>query len=163
MSWLTAGIVLHLAATLYMTGLILFVQLVHYPLFEEVSETNFVRFEARHRFRTTIAVAPMAFEFLSAPLLFLAPVPGWAALTLAALIVVNWVWTGLVMIPGHRRLSQGRDDRAIQKLVRNNVVRVVVWLARSVALLVLLAGGHLLPAQGYEPPTESGSAEVRIA
>ncbi|MCB1325755.1 MAG: hypothetical protein H7A21_13480 [Spirochaetales bacterium] len=66
-------------------------------------------------------------------------------MTLAALIVVNWVWTGLVLIPGHRRLSQRRDHRAIQKLVRNNVVRVVIWLARSVALLIVLGDGRLLP------------------
>ncbi|MCB1325752.1 MAG: hypothetical protein H7A21_13495 [Spirochaetales bacterium] len=145
MIWLTAGIVLHLAATLYMTGLIFFVQIVHYPLFEEVSEINFARFEARHRFRTTIAVLPMAFEFLSTPLLFFVSVPGWIAVCLTALIVLNWVWTALVMVPGHRRLARARDEREIRRLVRNNAVRVVAWLARSVVLLILLGDGRLLP------------------
>ncbi len=50
---MTTGLVIllavHLAATAAMTGLIWFVQVVHYPLFDLVGRAQFVGYEAAHR------------------------------------------------------------------------------------------------------------------
>ena len=45
-----------LASTLFMTGLIWFVQVVHYPLFSEVEPGDFLRYHAAHPRRTTRVV-----------------------------------------------------------------------------------------------------------
>jgi hypothetical protein len=50
---------LQLAATLAMTGLIWFVQLVHYPLFGRVGPADFAQYLLSHQHRTTLIVAPL--------------------------------------------------------------------------------------------------------
>ncbi len=57
----------HAAATLFMTGVIWFVQVVHYPLYRLVSVAEFARYETAHTFWTTIVVAPpMVAEMVTA-------------------------------------------------------------------------------------------------
>ena len=58
------------AATLFMVGLIWFVQIVHYPLFSRVGEEAFQRYETDHQRLTTWVVGPpMLAEFATAILL----------------------------------------------------------------------------------------------
>ena len=49
---------IHAAATLYMTGLIWFVQVVHYPLMARVGGGGFAAYEAAHTNRTAWVVGP---------------------------------------------------------------------------------------------------------
>ena len=48
----------HLVASVFMTGVIWLVQVVHYPLFDQVPNHNFPRFEADHSFRIGFVVMP---------------------------------------------------------------------------------------------------------
>jgi hypothetical protein len=58
-SWVFAN----LCASLFMTGVIWFVQIVHYPLFASVGAIDFPEYERRHANRTGYVVAPvMIFE-----------------------------------------------------------------------------------------------------
>ena len=52
-------LVVNLASTLAMTGVIWFVQVVHYPLFASVGAEGFSRYEALHATRTGWVVAPL--------------------------------------------------------------------------------------------------------
>ena len=54
-------LLLHAAATLYMTGLIWFVQLVHYPLMARVGPQHYSTYQHLHERKTTWAVAPAMF------------------------------------------------------------------------------------------------------
>lgn len=45
---IAALLITHAAATLWMTGLIWFVQVVHYPLFALVGSTGFAAYESAH-------------------------------------------------------------------------------------------------------------------
>jgi hypothetical protein len=70
-------LLLHAAATLSMTGLIWFVQVVHYPLMARVGRVGFADYEAAHTRRTTWVVAPpMLIEGFTAVVLLLRPPPG---------------------------------------------------------------------------------------
>ena len=61
----------HITATLYMTGLIWFVQIVHYPLFSRVGNAEFPAYEQRHTVLTTWVVGPpMLVEGITALILF---------------------------------------------------------------------------------------------
>ena len=51
---------LHLAATAAMTGLIWFVQVVHYPLFAAVGADQFVAYEVAHQRRTSACAFAIA-------------------------------------------------------------------------------------------------------
>lgn len=133
----------HAAATLAMAGLIWFVQLVHYPLFDFASERRFERFCAEHQRRTSLVVAPLMLTELGTALILLAvPPPGvgrglfWIG---AVLLAVIWLSTALVQMPLHRRLSRGADGPAIRRLVASNWVRTAAWTARGGVVLALLA------------------------
>lgn len=129
----------HLVATLMMTGVIWFVQLVHYPLFPYARQGDFLGFSADHQQRTTWVVAPlMLVEVATAGLLLLAD-PGNGLLWFGALLLaVIWLSTGFVQVPLHGRLAQGFDASVASKLVATNWLRTVCWTARAAVSLALL-------------------------
>jgi hypothetical protein len=136
-------LLIHAGATLAMTGLIWFVQVVHYPLFDLASERRFGRFAEQHQRRTSLVVVPlMLAELGTAIALVVMPPTGvggilpWVGL---ALLGVIWLSTALVQVPLHRRLSERRDERAIRRLVATNWIRTVAWTARAVLALALCA------------------------
>ncbi len=64
-------------ATLFMTGLGWYVQVVHYPLFARVGAAGFAEYHARHSALTTQVVAvPMLAEVATAAWLVVAPPAG---------------------------------------------------------------------------------------
>ncbi len=133
---------LHAAATVAMTGVIWFVQLVHYPLFRFAAGGDFADFAATHQSRTTLVVAPlMSVELVSALLLFGGGASGSRGLAIAGLLVLGAIWlsTAFVQVPLHRRLARGFDGDAARLLVRSNWFRTIGWSARSVIALALVA------------------------
>ena len=133
----------HAGATLAMTGLIWFVQLVHYPLFACADRRVFADFERRHQARTTWVVAPLMLTELATAVALVRTPPGeaWAAWAWAGLGLVAFLWatTALVQVPLHKRLSAGWDAEAHRALVRSNWLRTAAWTTRAVVALVLLA------------------------
>jgi hypothetical protein len=134
-----------LASTWFLTGLIWFVQVVHYPLFAAVPPSAFGAYHARHTRRTTlVVVGPMVLELAtSAALLAWRPEAmsrGAAALGLA-LAVLTWLSTGLVQVPLHARLARGADAAAIRRLVATNATRAALWTAHALLLLAVAARG----------------------
>lgn len=137
LKWLVA---IHGAATWYMVGLIWFVQLVHYPGFASISESNFRSYANRHVRRTGWVVAPpMLVELVSAGLL-LCWFPGWWTAVGAAAVAVIWITTALLQVPAHRSLcDNGYDSERIQFLVRSNWIRTVAWSGRGILAVGLAA------------------------
>ena len=82
----------HAAATGVMTGLIWFVQVVHYPLLARVGAASFVEYERAHVRRTTWVVAPaMLVEAATAIVLpFVSPTQPDVA---RRLVATNWIRT----------------------------------------------------------------------
>lgn len=123
-----------------MTGLVWFVQVVHYPLFAYVGG-NFVPYEQLHTVRTGWVVAPvMLAELGSSILLVFNPrfVSRNEAVIGLLLVIGLWVSTWALQIPQHTTLSQGYDMRAQRFLVMSNWLRTVLWSVRSGLLLYWL-------------------------
>ena len=128
----------HIAATLFMTGVIWFVQVVHYRLMDGVGASGFVIYQGRHMRRTTWIVAPpMLIELATG--LALAVDPGglpvfqvWIGL---ALIGGIWISTATLQVPLHRRLEAVFDAAAHRRLLATNWIRVAGWSARAVLVL----------------------------
>ncbi len=136
----------NLAATLFMTGVIWFVQIVHYPLFCGVDDAEFLAYEQRHTALTTWVVAPpMLLEAVTALLLFWfhpLGVSTWQLWAGVGLLAVIWLSTALLQVPCHEILSRGFDTAVHQRLVSTNWIRTVAWSLR--ALLVLwMVWSHL--------------------
>ncbi|MEW6321020.1 MAG: hypothetical protein AB1635_08015 [Acidobacteriota bacterium] len=141
---MSAVLLVHFGATLLLTGLIWFVQVVHYPLFASVGHDAFARYEERHTARTTWVVAPlMIAEAATALWLSWSPPPGTAPLAWigAALLAAIWLSTFLVQVPAHRRLAAGFDAAVHARLVRTNWIRTVAWTMRTMVVSAWSAAG----------------------
>jgi hypothetical protein len=137
---------LNLAATLYLTGLIWTIQVVHYPLMNRVAPERFVEFHRQHGARISLVViAPMVIELATAALLAIDPPPGVpaaATLTGLALVAVIWISTFAIQVPCHNRLGRGFDGATHRRLVLTNWLRTVTWTVRAVLMMAaaILAG-----------------------
>jgi hypothetical protein len=139
-TWLgSAAVAVNLAGALFMTGLIWFVQIVHYPLYARVGEESFVEYERAHTRLTGLVVAPpMLLEAAGAvALLFSRPagVTDWVVWSGFVLLAVIWVTTALVQVPCHQRLEEAFGTATHLRLVRSNWVRTVAWSARALLAL----------------------------
>ena len=132
----------HLASTLYMTGLIWFVQVVHYPLHAHVGQPQFVHYQHLHMNWTSYVVGPaMLIELATTVYFLLYPadgVPYQAFVLGAALLFIIWGSTGLLQVPFHNNLLQSFSPAAHHKLVLSNWVRTVAWSARAVLVLYMV-------------------------
>ena len=132
----------HALSSLVMTGLIWFVQIVHYPLFADVTEEGFAAYERKHQQRTTWVVAPVMFvELVTAGALACGFVPGvpaaWSWVGLG-LVLLLWGVTFLVSVPLHAKLGHGKHAETIRRLVLTNWIRTVLWSLRGVLAILML-------------------------
>lgn len=127
----------HALGTWFMTGLIWFVQIVHYPLFHAVADADRAAYARRHSRRTTWVVGPvMGLEAVTALWIAVQPPPhltgSWLPGAGAALVVVVWLSTAFVQVPLHERLAAGAGADVVARLVRTNWLRTVAWTGRGV-------------------------------
>ena len=140
-----------LGSTWFMTGVIWFVQVVHYPLFAKVGESAFTTYESLHTMRTGWVVAPMMILELGSTCLLLVEKP--AAFTLpqgqellsppSSLLIMLliactlgvWASTFFIQVPLHGQLLGEGNPQVIQRLVASNWIRTVLWTGKSLLLL----------------------------
>jgi hypothetical protein len=135
-------LVVHLAATAAMCGVIWFVQVVHYALFDGVGPEGFAVYEARHQRATAWVVGPfMAIEGMSA-LAIAAVMRDEIGLVLVGagllLLAVIHASTVLLQVPAHGRLSSGYDAPIAGRLVRTNWIRTAGWSLRTVVAAAMV-------------------------
>ena len=139
-AWREAVVLVHLAATLGMAGVIWYVQVVHYPLMRFVAADRFPEFHEAHEIRTGFVVVPlMLAEAGSAALLLVVPgaIPNVLLWLGMGLLVVIWSSTAWVQVPCHRRLGRGFDAGTHRRLIRTNWIRTMAWSARAVVALMV--------------------------
>ena len=128
-------LLIQVATTWAMTGVIWFVQLVQYPGFARMDTTSFPEFHAHHSSSISIIVAPLmiaeaisSVAFLWAPLRVQTPAQIWLGIGLIAFI---WASTFLLQVPAHSQLGSGFDEGTWRMLVRTNWLRTLAWSARA--------------------------------
>ena len=118
-----------------MFGVILVVQLVHYPLFRLVGPSTFEAYQASHMTRITWIVLPaMTIELLTSTALVVwqpLGLPAWQAWTGLALVGLIWASTGLLQAPLHQTLTAGFDPAVHRRLVATNWIRTAAWALRA--------------------------------
>lgn len=131
------------ASLWFLTGLIWIVQLVHYPAFSfiEQSEAAFTKFCHFHVTRISVIVGPvMLVDLLSGFLLLnIDSIPlVWSSLNFMALIAI-WLSTSFLSIPCHNKLFKGYNSQTIYRLIWSNWPRTILWTMRAVALTFFIA------------------------
>ena len=139
---MTSVLFLQAAATLFMTGVIWFVQIVHYPLMARAGLSEFPGYETAHaRLTGYVVIGPMLVELACAVFLLFRPsdvIPRLLVIAGAVLVVVIWLSTFLLQVPQHNKLHHGFDVRAHSRLVSTNWIRTVAWTIRAVLVLLML-------------------------
>jgi hypothetical protein len=132
-------LILQIASTLFMTGVIWVVQLVQYPFFSHFSADGFTKYHDAYRFWITPVVAPpMIVELVTSILLLLYPPAnidsklGWLGLILTLIV---WASTFFLQVPLHEKLAQGFDPQTHAALVNTNWIRTLAWSLRAVLVL----------------------------
>lgn len=130
--WIFAA---HLVATFVMTGIIWFVQVVHYPMLAHLPHENFQKLEREHCDRTGFVVAPlMLVEMFTLGGLLLLGFDSPLFLFTAALLGVVWFSTFVLQVPAHRALLKGWSESTHRRLVFTNWIRTTAWTLRSLIL-----------------------------
>lgn len=138
-SWLFA---VHVFTTFAMTGVIWFVQGIHYPLFEKVGLASFGDYENTHTRLTGYLVGPLMLgELVSGFALALTHtnVDGFYFLWVGfGLIGFNWLVTFALFVPMHRSLRKEYRVDITKRLVSLNWIRTFTWTLRSGLLLYMI-------------------------
>lgn len=133
---------IHAGATLFLTGLIWTIQVVHYPLFANVGADVYTTYQTRHMSRITYIVAPVMLAELSTAI-YLAFFtineinPNYFRFGLA-LVLLNWISTLLLQSPIHGKLERNFDNELIKKLVLTNWIRTISWTFRGALILWII-------------------------
>ena len=137
-----AILISNLVASCVMTGIIWFVQHVHYPLLAQVQIGQAVAVAEEHQRRTGHVVAlPMAVEGLTT-LALLARQPVGVTWYLpwigAVLLAVALGCTVLLSVPLHSQMAKNPDAQVGAKLVATNWPRTFAWSLRAVVCVVMV-------------------------
>ena len=132
----------HIAATLYLVGLIWVVQALVYPSMAHAGADGYAAYHNLHTSRITPIVAPaMILELLTAIYFVFVPFETidrryfWCGL---ALILTIWASTFLVQVPLHEKLGASFDANVQRKLVLTNWIRTGLWTVRGALILWLV-------------------------
>lgn len=134
---------INLASSLALTGLIWFVQVVHYPSFLKVNSENFQLFHSFHVFRTGLVVIPfMLAELISSIILSLGNFPlGYIHQVGLGLVILIWLSTFAIQAQAHRKINSDANTIELSKLVKTNWLRTILW---SLKALITLYGLNLM-------------------
>lgn len=137
-------LLLHTAATWMMVGIIWFVQIIHYPLFDKVGEGAFPQYHKLHMNLTMrVITPPSAVEGITGVLIALKRPEGVTATQIwlgLALLAVIWTSTFLMQVPKHFALSKKYETRLYRTLVGSNWIRTAAWSLRGALTLWMISG-----------------------
>ncbi|MDX1920238.1 MAG: hypothetical protein SFU25_05835 [Candidatus Caenarcaniphilales bacterium] len=136
----------NLFVTIFMVGVIWFVQIVHYPLFAKVSPSVFPEYLAWHARLTTFVVAPMMllelltgiFMLLHQPLHQFGRIGRVVNILSFGLILLIWYSTFFIQVPLHDKLQGSWNQEIGARLVLTNWIRTVAWSLRGILLIWVL-------------------------
>jgi hypothetical protein len=116
------------AGTLFMVGLIWFVQRVHYPLLAQVDVKDQKSVGHEHQRRTSQVVGlPMAVEGVSTLVL------------LVSLLAISLGSTVFLSVPLHEKMISKPSSQIGKKLVATNWPRTISWTLRGFICLLMCA------------------------
>lgn len=120
-------------SSIFMAGLIWFVQVVHYPSFLDVEDSNFQRFHKNHVIRTGfVVIPPMLIELASSALLVFLYTELFLIDSLGLILVILiWISTFMLQAPAHHTLQKQFDRALAVKLIRTNWIRTVLWSLKA--------------------------------
>ncbi len=125
---------INLFATLFMTGLIWMVQLVHYPSFALISTEKWKAYHHHHTHSIDKIVIPvMSIELATSGALFWFS-EGYINFEAIGfyLVIGVWISTGLFSVPTHYKMGESNSMELVDRLVNTNWIRTALWSVKTV-------------------------------
>ena len=128
-------IALHDFSVIWMTAVIWLVQVLIYPNFKFIPESEFEGFHKRHCDRISYLVAPMFGQgFFSGLILWQGPrTVEWVFHFVA--ITSIFIITAVRSAPAHSKLAHRKDLPTVDHLIRWNWTRTLIWSAELILVL----------------------------
>ena len=131
---------LEILVTFGLCVLIWLIQLLHYPSFTFYEGSRFPEAMTFHQTRISFIVIPLMFFELF--------ITGWSfyqaqnfyTTTCLMMLIGIWLSTFFLQVPAHEKLILKKDNQMIERLVKTNWIRTILW---SLKLLVLLKQAYL--------------------
>jgi hypothetical protein len=117
--------------------LIWLVQVIIYPGFHRIPDNDFIDYHRWYASRISIIVVPFMISemMMTTWWLWRGPMP--ESIFSAGLVLTAWFSTFFIQVPIHKRLSSGKDERLIRRLVATNWIRTAAWSLK--AFIITLA------------------------
>ena len=134
-------ILLHSICTFILFGLILVIQIVHYPIFNFVNISKSKEAFKFHQQRIAFIVAPlMIFELFSGIYLAYSMWDGFRYIQILNLVLISTIWihTFFIMVPIHNHLEKSFSKELVLKLVKQNWIRTFAWTIKSFLWALIL-------------------------
>lgn len=133
-----------MVSTFSMFGIIWFMQLIHYPLLNNIRD-GFAQYERADLRRSASFIGPLLILDLVLSIYLIALETTSLLIRLATfnlvLNILYWLWTFLFQLQQHQKLSIGFSKTAIHKLLVSHWVRTSIWCLK-VATLMWMAFVH---------------------
>ncbi|PCI76274.1 hypothetical protein COB21_04595 [Candidatus Aerophobetes bacterium] len=133
-------LIIQLALTFFLNGIIWFLQVVHYPLYYKIKE-GFHTYEKNYLKKAVFLMSPIMFlELISAILLISdAETAIFVQLASANLIflIINWLSTFILQNTEHQKLAVRFSVTSLHRLISTNWIRTFFWTVRGIILLIM--------------------------
>ena len=133
-------LILHLIATSVMVGVIWVIQLVHYPSFHFIELKQYTAFQRFHMSRISYVVIPAMLIELFTLILIVISMDQIDTLVVvsAILLIFIWLMTAVFFSGVHQRLTLGYDQTVVDKLVKLNWGRTLLWTLRLLLISIFM-------------------------
>ena len=133
-------LILHLIATSVMVGVIWVIQLVHYPSFHFVELKQYTTFQRFHMARISYVVIPAMLTELFTLILIVISMDQIDNLVLSSAILLIFIWlmTAVFFSGVHQKLTLGYDQTVVDKLVKLNWGRTLLWTLRLLLISIYM-------------------------
>ena len=133
-------LIIHLIATSVMVGVIWVIQLVHYPSFHFIELKQYTTFQRFHMSRISYVVIPAMLTELFTLILIVISMDQIDTLVLASAILLMFIWlmTAVFFSGVHQKLTLGYDQTVVDKLVKLNWGRTLLWTLRLLLISIYM-------------------------
>ena len=133
-------LIIHTIATSVMVGVIWIIQLVHYPSFHFIELNKYTTFQRFHMSRISYVVIPAMLTELFTLILIIISMDQIDTLVLASaiLLILIWLITAVFFSGVHQKLTIGYDQAIVEKLVKLNWGRTLLWTIRLLLVSIYI-------------------------
>ena len=128
----------NLISSSILLGLILVIHFVHYKSFYFISDKEFIDFHTFHTRSISYLVIPLMIIEASTSIIICFFYYGLLPLINLILVLSIWIVTFFLQVPCHNKLSSGKSETTIKKLIDTNTIRVYLWLFKTISILLII-------------------------